>query len=560
MFPFRMNSQEGIADDTKYQANQNEEKKRIASYFRISGDAGAYGELYKIAGKDRRRPPSTGRIYIRPTLTLLESFSISFDLMMSTEGSSARQQINQFALHPTWGWGKAHIGDFSHDFSRYTLGGVSIRGGGIEINPGKFRFQLVGGQTQRAIKADPYSSTYSRYLAGLKIGVGHTETSHFDINIVRAKDNVRSLPRDHFMDIRQSPSDTTKMDTSYIGVTPQENLVIGINTKLKLFDGLVNLKAEAAGSAFTRDLYSDTINLSDAPDIVNKIYKARVSSNLDYAYTGDLSVNYKIFNAHIAHSLIGPGYASLGLPSLINDKKVYDASVALRLLNNNVVIQGMYQNQRDNLVSQKQFTTSMNTYGVITNIRPTKDITLMLNVMNNNIKNNAIKDTMKVNNINTNYSANLTYQFSIFNLRNVLSTGYSTQFSKDLNILRKGNDVHSQNINFNLTTTINPVWSVSSSWSYNSVDIQSREATNTMNLGLRLMNRMLGGRLSSSVGLGFADSKITRVSNFTIQSGYSILAAHSINFNMRAAFYSYKKSIAKSFNEYTASLGYAYRF
>jgi hypothetical protein len=123
------------------------------SIFSISGDAGAYGELYSSSRDVARRPSSTGRLYLRPTFTFLNNFSISLDLFVSTEGSDARQQINRFALHPEWSWGKAHIGDFSHKFSDYSLNGINVRGGGVEINPGWFRFQAIAGQTKRSITA-----------------------------------------------------------------------------------------------------------------------------------------------------------------------------------------------------------------------------------------------------------------------------------------------------------------------------------------------------------------------------------------------------------------------
>ncbi|MDX1618738.1 MAG: hypothetical protein R3224_08130, partial [Balneolaceae bacterium] len=71
----------------------------------LSGQVGAYGELYSISGRDGRRPGSTGRLFLRPRLTFLNEISLSFNILLSTEGISARQNISQLGLDPSWSWG-----------------------------------------------------------------------------------------------------------------------------------------------------------------------------------------------------------------------------------------------------------------------------------------------------------------------------------------------------------------------------------------------------------------------------------------------------------------------
>ena len=86
----------------------------------IRGEVGTFGELYGISGHERRRPSSTGRIFLRSTLTAWNSISASLNLMLSTEGSSARQDINQVDFNPRWRWGEAHLGDFTGELSSLT--------------------------------------------------------------------------------------------------------------------------------------------------------------------------------------------------------------------------------------------------------------------------------------------------------------------------------------------------------------------------------------------------------------------------------------------------------
>lgn len=243
----------------------------------LSGELGFYGELYSVSGIEKRRPSSTARLFIRPTLTLFNTFRTSLDIIYSTEGSSARQSINQFALHPRWSWGTFHIGDFSHEFSEYTLNGITIRGAGIEINPGLLRFQAVGGQTKRKVKAGPTESVYSQYAYGFKLGVGREDGSFVDINVLKVKDDKNSLPLEIF-EVDSLDTDSTSTDAGpQQGVSPQENLILGLNSTLNFLNRRLIFRGEIAGSAFTRNLFSSGDATADIPSaLTNEIGRAHV--------------------------------------------------------------------------------------------------------------------------------------------------------------------------------------------------------------------------------------------------------------------------------------------
>lgn len=535
-------------DTVKYIEQEKSIISKATNYVKFTGEAGAYGEIYRISGRERRRPASTGRLFFRPTLTLLQNFSISFDFLLSTEGSAARQQINQFALHPDWGWGKAHIGDFNHEFSRYSLSGVTIRGGGVELNPGKFRFQTVGGQVQRSIKTDIYSSMYSRYLVGLKIGYGTNEKSFIDLNIVRSKDNVRSLPLEFRDTLRNH------------GIAPQENLVLGIGTKLHLFNGMFILKGEGVGSVFSRDIYSSEIKIEDIPDFVKNLYKPRISTNADYAYNLDMNFNYNVMNAKFNYLLIGPGFTSHGLSTLINDRKVIEGGLGFRLFKNAFIIQGMYQNQKDNVASQKIYTTTRNNYNTMAIVKPVQFLTFNINLSQFVMRNDARKDSLKIENQNNSIMFSTNLIFSLFGMNQNINIGYSTQSSKDKNVIRKGFDVSSQNISLMITTVINPEWTISPSFTMNTVEPQNREKTITTSINFRVMNRMMKGKFSNTLGLGLNNSSSVNLLNASLQSSYSIAPAQSVIFAIKSSFYTIKGISSKKFTESTASLGYSYRF
>ena len=169
-------------------------KSFFAKNIYVTGDLGTYGELYSISGRAKRRPSATGRIYFRPTLHLFKLIDIPFEFLISTEGSSARQNINQFGINPTWSWGNLHLGDFSEIFSNYSLGGINIRGAGLTITPGQFSLSVVGGYTQRAVQGGASNGSYDRYLYGAKIGLGKSSGSNFNLLFLRVRDKPSSLP------------------------------------------------------------------------------------------------------------------------------------------------------------------------------------------------------------------------------------------------------------------------------------------------------------------------------------------------------------------------------
>lgn len=533
------------------------EKIVSPSIVKLTGEAGVYGELYSIKGRDKRRPSSSGRIFFRPTLTLFENFSINFDVMLSTEGNDARQQINQVGIHPEWGWGKLHLGDFSHEFSRFTLSGVTIRGAGVELHPGILRFQAVGGQTQRAVEAGPYSSTYSRYLAGLKLGIGNEDSYFVDLNIIRAKDNTASLPAGLF--VRDSSS-----SSSQFGITPQENIAMGLNTEFRLFNNMIRFAAEGAASVFTRDMNSTTFTAEEIkdnglPGFINNIYKLRISTNADFAYNTEIGFNHNIVTARLAYSVINPGYTSLGLGSFINDKRNVNFNSSLRLLDNRLTLQGNFQLQNDNLLKQKLNTTTRTAYSVTANIRALRELSFVLNTMQNIMANDSKNDTTKIKNVNSAYSVNMMLQLNLFNLNHSISAAYSTQQAEDQNILRKGNEVNSNNISMNINTIVNKYLTVSPGITINTVDVKNRSKNTTSSYNLRVSSRMFNSKLSNSFNVTYTDAATTS-SIIMLQSAYSLTSVDNITFSVRSSFYQGKDNPNLSYQEHKANLGYTHRF
>jgi hypothetical protein len=548
-------SQEKDSSEVNLNINSQLEKYVPRSVFTITGDAGVVGELYSTSRDVSRRPNSTGRIFLRPTFTFFNNFSISFDLFASTEGSDARQQINRFALHPEWSWGKAHIGDFNHKFSNYSLNGINIRGGGIEINPGLFRLQMFGGETQKAIETDPYSSIYQRIMGAVKIGIGKKDASYFDINFLYSIDDTSSLSKEKF--IKDQSSENLNPQ---IGVTPKENLLVGVNTDLKIIKNILRFRGEAAASIFSNDIYADEEKIDEAPDFLTDIFTLRRSTNIDYSYEGILDFKYDFLNSSFKYEVINPGFRSLGMTSIMNDKKKYGINLGFKFFKNKLIIKTNFNSQNDNLLNQKKFTLKRQTYGFNIMGRPVNSLSIMFNIMNNETSNNSKNDTLKIDNNILTFMSNLSYQFNAFHLTNLAMIGFSQQLSTTYSMQSNNdNEVIVRNLFGNLNTTINRTWSFSPGFTAIFMNLWNGERNETFTYNFKLNARFFNSMWNNSLGCSMANSEYTSVLQLNYMSVLKITDSDIVKIKVRYSLTDYKHRAENNFWENVVSLGYTHR-
>lgn len=243
-FPLLLNSQQVYGSDSLLTKSGNR-------FLKIRGELGSYGELYSISGEQRRRPPSTGRMYFRPVLTFFGRYSIPFEFIISTEGNSARQGINQYSLHPSWSWGNAHVGDFSEKYSEYSLNGIQIRGAGVNFHPGTFRLSLLAGLTQRSVTGNAGNQAYKRRIIAGKIGIGTEEKSHFYLTTLHLKDSY-------------NPDTQTNASITVLEPNGYDQWPVGTIRTIRWFSaipsGLVNIELSTDGGV------SWTTIITKAPD------------------------------------------------------------------------------------------------------------------------------------------------------------------------------------------------------------------------------------------------------------------------------------------------------
>ena len=133
--------------------------------------------------------------------------------MLSTEGSAAKQNINHIGMNPKWDWGSFYAGDFSQEYSQFSLSGINIRGTGLNLNPANFRFSTSAGFTQRTVSGGAQDGSFKRFLFVAKIGYGKEENNFVDFIFLRAKDEIN--PK-------------LSNQKSFIIISPNGNEVFGI--------------------------------------------------------------------------------------------------------------------------------------------------------------------------------------------------------------------------------------------------------------------------------------------------------------------------------------------
>jgi hypothetical protein len=528
-----------------------------------------------VSGIDRRRPPATGRLYFRPTVSVYQKLTLSFDFMVSTENDAfrgaARQSLNQYAVHPKWGWGDAHIGDFSESYSPLTFNGVRVRGAGFNVWRGPLRFSSFGGRSQRAVPGGATTGRFERNIFGGRIGVGNPQHASLDVIFLRAQDNASSLelPEDTIPFIDQLPDMAFVEDTLSIGVvanpyavTPHENVVVGLTGNLRLFEDKLSIRGELTGSGHTRDTRSEEIEseevLSEIPGVVRSLITPRVSTTADYAYTLEAQTRLDPVTTRVTIRNIGPGFVSMGVASVMSDQRSIQVNTSVRLRRWNIKFDGT--RQRDNLIGQKTFTTNRIRVGTAIAFRASRNWNTSLQINYASLGNDASSGEQWIAYGTWLVGSNQTLTLSRRGLFRSASVGYTYRVSGDENPLRVQSESESHTVNartlVGLTDNINltPTLGV--------VRLRFGEAgwltRQTYSLAAQL--RAARGKWTTSLTLGRAQVNQTNSLQAMLTSQFQLNRSETLTLVARASDHDNLLEAGEDFSEFLVTLRWAHRF
>ncbi len=557
--------------------------------FRVSGEATTWGELYAISGREPRRPDALGRLTFQPVLHFTRHVRIALDLQLATEGSgagvgaigpslgAARQRLNQLGVSPEWAWGRVSVGDFTDTYTPLTYAGVRVRGAGTQLFPGLLRFGVFGGQAQSAVVGATPTASYTRSLAGGRIGVGREEGSFFDLVVVRALDDAGSLPPPDdtvFIDPRLDDP-TVDPDTLPVGtlvnplaVTPQENVVASASSRLVLFRRRLELRAELSGTAYSRDVRATPIDneavLAEVPGLLRDVFTPRVGSSYGAAYTATADLRLRTFSGYARILSIEPGYVALGVASLLNDQRAWELGGTQRLGRAGSLRLDVGR-QRDNLFDQKEFTTYRDRYGAALALRPTRRWTASVRANYVTMDNHLPADDAQWVAYGS-WVAATTHTFSLSRDRLLRSTGFTYTYRRtgDDNPARAASTLvaHSATARVVLAPaagfSVTPSFGVVRTWPANAPGWMIRET-----YGIAGQLRVLDGRWTTSLALGSTDDGNAGSSQARLTSRYDLTALDALTFSLRGSQYRNAPNpfgAAGDFAELTVSLQLTHRF
>jgi len=400
---------------------------------RLGGQVQVFSEVYGISGMDRRRPGSTWRVVATPRLGIIGGTEVGFDLLLSSEGNEARQSINQVAFEPNWGWGQIHLGDFSKDYSPYSMQGLRIRGAGLDLERWGWRASLQGGRSAALITTADGPQYRRNILAGA-IGVGRDGERSLDLRFVRAQDALipDETPVFDTLGIDTLPADLRPQQRT----RPQENIVAALGGTLRFLDRKLALKGEVAGALLTRDLTSPAIEGDSVDAPLGGAGTLRTSSLGDAAWNLDAQWQGKGYGLRGGYEMIGAGFTSLGLAYLINDRRSWNVGGDARLFAGAMQLQGRFQRQENNLQSQKVATTTRDVMTGTATMRLPADLTVSLVALRAVAGNDETNDTLVVDNATSTINVALMRPWRFAGRGASASLSWSTQATEDRNPIR----------------------------------------------------------------------------------------------------------------------------
>ena len=543
---------------------QDIEQIKRAAPVTVSGGMSLTNTLYH-AGDQRRKDPWSYALNANVNINVLGVLDLPFSAsVMSQNKTFNRPSFARYGVSPRYKAVTAHIGWRSMQLSTYTLSGVTFLGGGVEVAPENFFVSgkaLYGRFSQSVPMGDTLSPSYEqpayeRWGYGAMLTLG-TREHNADIIVFKAKDV--SGKYDSLM--------------TAMGIAPQENAVVGLNTRHR-FGEHVSAELEYAFSALTGDL-NQPLEKFDAYTYANNLggfFRPRTSSSYYSAWRASVGYQAEVFSLGAGYNRVDPGYRSLGTLYLTNDFEDIQANGGVNLLEGKLGLSGSFGLQRDNLSGLQAAGSVRYISSVGVTCTPMEQLSLSgayANFTSSSQPNRLIvDDSIKYAQLTDNVNVNASYGFGKGDFKHAVSGAYSNQAANTINssftqVEESVTRMNNASLGYRLTYT-------------------PAEWGNTLTLSLG--NLAVDSSVNSSLGLNFSSSKSFFKNKVKSTVAYSFIRSQSdqggrrLNVVRLTVGYGYKKhsvSLSGSGNfttshntssgvrhaqEWMASIAYAYSF
>lgn len=543
---------------------QDLENLGSANPISVSGGLGLTNTLYHASGENRKDPWS----YIlnaNVNINVLGVLDLPFSAcIMSQNKTFNSPSFLRYGVSPRYKFITAHIGWRSMQFSTYTMSGITFLGGGIEVMPDNF---WVGGKAVygRFNKSVPMGDTlslsyeqpqYERWGYGGMITLG-TKAHNVDIILFKAKDEKGAY--DSIM--------------TAMGIAPQENAVIGLNTR-HAFGDHITFDLEYAFSALTSDI-NQPYEKFDTYTYANNLgafFRPRTSSSYHNAFRTSLGFQAELFSLGVSYNRVDPGYQSLGTLYLTNDFEDIQANGGVNLLKGKLGASGSFGVQRDNLSNLQAATNTRYISSANISYTPVEQLNLSGSYSNFNSNSQPnqliVDDSIKYAQVTDNINFTASYNFGQGDYKHALNSTYSNQAANTINssftqVDKSVTNMNNLSLGYRLNYT--PIdWGNAVSLSYNNLKVDSIKNTSygcnfssTKSFFKKQIKTTLGySFIKSNSAQGGRQSNILRLS---VNYGYK---KHSFSLSGSGNFTKSHSSSKGTIHtqEWIANFNYAYSF
>jgi hypothetical protein len=546
--------------------SQNFNVQEVAKAKLVNVTGGVSANAVGYSGNAARDPFTyflNGNININ--IAGLYNLPFSFSYTNQKFGYNKPVLMNRLSIHPSYKWVTAHIGDVSMSFSPYTLSGHQFSGFGIDLTPqGKFKVSAMYGRLVRSSEYDAINTalvpTYKRYGYGFK-----TQYSLEKVNL--------GLSFFKAMDQRKSLSIPIPFE---LGVAPQENAAISLETSFKLFQKL-QVVTEFANSSITED---SRIAANTKARSVSALFLNTNATTTTYkAFKGQLVYPAGKGTLGLGYERIDPNYRTLGGYFFNNDLENITVNASQTLYKDKLNLSLNLGLQKDNLDKQKQSQMKRLVSAITADFKANQKLNINVNYSNfqsftnsrnqfdyiNQTSNFDYLDTLNFRQVNQN--AAITINYLLKNEKRVKQS-----INANLSLQDAVNQQEGKTIAGGATTFYNsglsyllgfPEESLNLTASLNNTIGKTDTGKNliigpTVSITKLFFDKKINTSFSSSYNTSYNNGdKQNDVFNFRLNGSYAYRQKHNFGLNAISLFNNSKT--AKN-NDLTATFSYSYSF
>ncbi|WP_273446704.1 hypothetical protein [Neolewinella agarilytica] len=468
-------------------------------------------------------------------------------------------------ISPRYKWATLHAGDRSMSFSRYTMGGISFRGGGLTLEPGKFHFSGFYGKLNRALANDlntlgDLNGFYQRNGYGFRMGYGGKSTAVY-ANFFAADDQeADGLPPQ------------TELGP-VLGL--QNNKVISIEGRQQLGKN-ISLFGELAHSAFNGNRSAAPLTDADTNfgNSLLGLFSPTEETQTGQAYQIGLAYNQQKYGLQARYERITRGFRTLGALFFNKDSENITLGLNRSFLENKLTVFVNGGLERTNLDSEEQESTNRIIASANLNYRPTDK--WMLSGGYSNFRNdtklrartNLLAPVDSIFLAQVNQSANVMVMRQLGNKDKPSSVRLMLMRQQANNII---NDEVNANANSLVTiaslayTAGNPdaglQWNTGLTYNRTNIGMISNNALSpTLGVNKNFFNNALATHLQSALSLTEQNGDNNRVFNLSLGGTYRLANSHRLGLRANHINRFGSELADRNFREWYGSLTYGYSF